>query len=191
MGGWNLSLDEVHEYAWQLNVFSKEECSKIIAYAKQQEAIKATTFDTKLSTIMRAKTNISWLSSTKEIDWVFQRLSSLVLHLNKNYFKFNLFGLNESLQFTHYYGKGACYKKHMDRGYNQPVRKLSVSIQLSEEDSYEGCDLLVHNGEKPYVAKKEIGSATVFPSYTLHEVTKLQQGERFALVTWVTGESFK
>ena len=92
---------------------------------------------------------------------------------------------------THYHKKGACYKKHVDRGHNRPVRKLSVSIQLTESSLYEGCNLLLYNEETPHICKREIGSATVFPSYTLHEVTELQQGERFALVTWVTGESFK
>jgi PKHD-type hydroxylase len=190
MSGWNLKLDEVHNYAWQFNVFSKEECSKIITYATQQDFQKAVTSKPEKSYI-RANTNVHWLSPKEEIAWVHQRLADLVLHVNEKYFKFNLFGLNESLQFTHYHKKGACYKKHVDRGYNGVVRKLSVSIQLTESSLYKGCDLLLYDSETPHICNREIGSATVFPSYTLHEVTELQQGERFALVTWVTGESFK
>ena len=71
------------------------------------------------------------------------------------------------------------------------VRKLSISVQLSDESSYDGCELHLLNDEHPHVAKKDLGSLTAFPSYTLHEVTSLEKGERFALVTWVTGESFK
>jgi len=190
VSGWNLNLDEVYSYAWQLNVFSKEECSKIITYATQQDFQKAVTVRPERN-YMRASTNVHWLHPKDEIAWVYERLASLVLNLNEKYFKFNIFGLNESLQFTHYHKKGACYRKHVDRGHNRPVRKLSVSIQLTESSLYEGCDLLLYNEETPYTCKRDIGSATVFPSYTLHEVTELQQGERFALVTWVTGESFK
>tara|TARA_R100000329_G_scaffold138152_1_gene119481 strand:+ start:82 stop:654 length:573 start_codon:yes stop_codon:yes gene_type:complete len=188
-GGWSLRLDEVSEYAWQLDVFSKEECSKIIKYGKKQKSEKATTFSKVLD--MRKNTNICWLSPDQEIDWVFQRLTSVILNLNEKYFKFNLFALNEPLQFTHYHRKGACYKKHVDKAYNQSVRKLSISVQLSDESSYDGCELHLHNDEHPHVAKKDLGSLTAFPSYTLHEVTSLKKGERFALVTWVTGEGFK
>tara|TARA_R100001086_G_C11724245_1_gene227797 strand:- start:24 stop:596 length:573 start_codon:yes stop_codon:yes gene_type:complete len=188
-GGWNLKLDEVHHSAWQFDVFSKKECLKIIEYAKKQKSQKAITDDNTPN--IRKYTNIYWLSQAQEINWVFEKITNVVLNLNEQFFKFNIFALNEPLQFTHYFKKGACYKKHVDRTYNRPVRKLSVSVQLTDSFSYKGCELLLHNETTPTKCKKEIGSLTIFPSYTLHEVTELQQGERFALVTWVTGNSFQ
>jgi hypothetical protein len=36
-----------------------------------------------------------------------------------------------------------------------------------------------------------IGTFTVFPSYTLHEVSPILDGARYSLVGWVNGPDFK
>ena len=44
--------------------------------------------------------------------------------------------------------------------------------------------------EEPTIAKRDIGSLTLYPSWTLHEVSELKKGERHSLVCWVTGKQF-
>lgn len=69
-------------------------------------------------------------------------------------------------------------------------RKLSISIQLSEEDDYEGGDLEFQNIEiKQNIRKK--GTLILFPSYELHRVTPVTRGVRKSLVLWVYGPRFK
>ena len=59
-------------------------------------------------------------------------------------------------------------------------RKLSFTLQLSDPSKYEGCNLNVDD----ICTSKQIGNTIIFDSGKLHEVTKLTDGERYALVCW-------
>ena len=125
------------------------------------------------------------------ISWVFQRITDIVLNLNDRYFQFDIFGLNEGLQFTNYKAPSDKYQKHVDKSFNIPVRKLSLSVQLTDPKEYKGGELYIYEDSKGTVMKKEQGTLVLFPSYTLHEVKPITKGERNSLVSWVTGKQFK
>jgi PKHD-type hydroxylase len=133
---------------------------------------------------------LCWLYSHDDLHWAFERITGIVVDLNQRFFNFDLFGLNEGLQFTNYKAPGGDYKKHIDRAVNFPVRKLSLSVQLTDPKKYEGGDLILHDSTNKAM-KKEQGTLILFPSYILHEVTPVTKGERNSLVTWVTGKQFK
>ena len=84
------------------------------------------------------------------------------------------------------YREGDYYNKHTDWSLTtNNLRKISVSVQLSDSEEYEGCDLLLHDGPYgPWAAHREARSITMFPSWTLHEVTKCTSGERWVAVAW-------
>ena len=188
---WNFETDQVNLYAFWKKAFSKKECQTIINIAKNKGLIKGTTLnDNKTKDVRDSK--ISWLYSSDNIDWVFRRVTDITLNLNKRFFKFNLFGINEGFQFTNYKAPSGKYGKHIDRAINIPVRKLSISIQLTNPKKYEGGELKLYNGKKEgSVMDKEQGTLIIFPSYILHEITPITKGERDSLVTWVTGKQFK
>ena len=71
------------------------------------------------------------------------------------------------------------------------VRKLSISIQLTDPTKYEGGDLNLYWSDDPVTMKNNKGSLFIFPSYMLHEVTPVTKGERNSLVCWVNGPQFK
>jgi PKHD-type hydroxylase len=186
---WNFEIDQVNLYAFWNNAFSKEECQKIINIAKDKGLIKGTTF--KESDIRDSK--ISWLYPADGIDWVFRRVTDITLNLNERFFKFDLFGLNEGFQFTNYEAPSGKYGKHVDRSMSMSVRKLSISIQLTNPEEYEGGELKLYDGDddEASVMDKTQGTLIIFPSYILHEVMPVTKGERNSLVTWVTGKQFK
>jgi PKHD-type hydroxylase len=184
---WNFELDNINLYAFWNNAFSKEECQKIINIAKDKGLIKGTTEEK--SNIRDSK--ISWLYPIDNMDWVFRRVTDITLNLNERFFKFDLFGLNEGFQFTNYESPSGKYGKHVDRGMNMPVRKLSISIQLTNPDEYEGGELYLYDADKGNLMDKTQGTLILFPSYVLHEVMPVTKGERNSLVTWVTGKQFK
>jgi PKHD-type hydroxylase len=186
---WNFEIDQIHLYAFWNNAFSKEECESIINIAKDKGLIKG---ETKGESDVR-DCKISWLYSNDDIDWAFRRVTDIVLNLNEKFFKFDLFGLNEGFQFTNYKAPSGKYGKHVDRGINTPVRKLSISIQLTEPKEYEGGELKLYDGDddEANVMDKAQGTLIMFPSYVLHEVMPVTKGERNSLVTWVTGKQFK
>jgi PKHD-type hydroxylase len=59
---------------------------------------------------------------------------------------------------------------------------------LSHPDDYDEGELELLAGPQPgFVAPKEVGTAILFPSYTLHRVTPVARGKRYALVIWCHG----
>jgi len=187
---WNFELDQTNFYAFWNNAFSKEECQTIINIAKDKGLVQGTTFnDNKTKDVRDSK--ISWLYSNDNMEWVFRRVTDITLNLNERFFKFDLFGLNEGFQFTNYEAPSGKYDKHVDRTINIPVRKLSISIQLTNPEEYEGGELYLYDDDKGTVMDKTQGTLIIFPSYVLHEVMPVTKGERNSLVTWVTGKQFK
>ena len=113
------------------------------------------------------------------------------MSLNSQFFKFDLFGLAEGMQFTKYTAPGGKYGTHIDRITGGLTRKLSFTLQLSDPADYVGGDLQLHLGDDPLKMNREQGYVAVFPSYVLHEVTPVTEGTRYSLVSWITGAPFK
>ena len=184
---WSFKLDKICSYAYWEKAFTPEECEKIIKIAKNKGLIKGVT---KSKTDVR-KSKITWLYASDDLDWVFRKITDIVLNLNERFFQFDLHGLNEGLQFTNYEAPSNKYGKHIDRSVNSLIRKLSLSIQLTDPKNYEGGELILYEEEKGTEMKKEQGTLVLFPSYMLHEVKPVTKGERNSLVAWVTGKQFK
>lgn len=190
---WPFKKDEVEPFAWMDNVFTKDECKKIIdlseKYIKQRGEIGYGS-TSKISNKVR-KSSINWIPGTPNNYWIYQRLTNICMQLNDKFFKFNLYGFGESLQLTHYKAPGGHYEKHVDRTYSGLVRKLSMSVQLSDPKKYKGGDLIIYEGDFARPTLRNQGSVIVFPSFMEHQVVKVTKGERYSLVGWVTGENFK
>ena len=184
---WNFYLDKVNSYAYWEKAFTKEECEKIIKIAKDKGLIKGTTNNKSDA----RSSQISWLYSSDDLSWVFRKITDIVLNLNDRFFQFDLHGLNEGLQFTNYKAPSDKYDKHIDRSLDFTIRKLSLSIQLTNPKEYKGGELFLYEDEKGTEMKKEQGTLILFPSYILHEVKPIIKGERNSLVSWVTGKQFK
>jgi PKHD-type hydroxylase len=188
-GGWTFMQDHVNAYAYWDGAFNSDECKQIIELGKALPQQRGTTFNQ--DTEYRAS-NVAWIYPSDESNWVFARIAQIVNNLNDNFFGFDLFGMVEGLQFTVYEGvEEGKYGKHTDVMFQGTVRKLSITVQLSDENSYEGGDLILHTGKDGYTNSKGQGRLLAFPSYTLHEVKPVTKGTRYSLVAWVTGKPFK
>lgn len=78
------------------------------------------------------------------------------------------------------------------------IRKLSVTINLTPEENYDGGNLKFDFGrhaENEQIHEAKVGRAQgtiiVFPSYTYHCVTPVTRGTRYSLVLWCSGRPFK
>lgn len=189
MSGWSLFPDSVENWVSADNVFTEDECKKIIADNEKYLEPASINIGMVDTTIRNSSTH--FLLPSEENAWVFGRLTDIINQVNKEFFNFDLSGMSEGLQFTKYTAPGGFYEKHIDRAMHKIVRKLSLTIQLSNPDDYEGGDLLLHLANKPIVMEKSLGKVIIFPSYTLHEVTPVTKGTRYSLVAWITGNPFK
>tara|TARA_R110000824_G_scaffold280776_1_gene468988 strand:+ start:2044 stop:2640 length:597 start_codon:yes stop_codon:yes gene_type:complete len=188
---WPFELDKIHDYAFWNNAFTPRECEQIIEIGSKKNLKKGTVIKSDKNLSHIRDSDLTWLYAADDMGWVFEKVTNIITKLNKKYFQFNLNGLGEGFQFTKYKSPQGKYEKHVDRAFDTPVRKLSLTIQLSDPSSYEGGELLLHQGSEPTIISKEQGYLCLFPSYTLHEVKPVLKNERFSLVGWVTGESFK
>lgn len=188
---WPFKLDELEDWAYTETIFSEEDCYKIIEQGKKAHLEKATVFDPNKDIDTIRDSYVSWLYPNVELQPYYRRLTDVITELNNRFFKFDLYGFIEGLQFTYYKAPGGFYGKHCDRGLNGLVRKLSFVIQLTDPSEYEGGELVLHLGADPTKIKKKRGYITVFPSYNLHEVTPVTKGERYSLVGWITGPAFR
>jgi PKHD-type hydroxylase len=188
---WAFKVDQQENWAFFKNAFSPEECKKIIEIGNGLDLFEAKVGNEVVKNENVRKSQIAWMTATKETEWIFRRLTDVVMGLNDQFFKFNLFGFLEGIQFTKYDAPNGSYGKHTDKVLYSHVRKLSITVQLSDPKDYEGGDLLFHFDDKPKAADKEIGKLFAFPSYTLHEVLPVSSGTRYSLVAWIAGEPFK
>lgn len=62
---------------------------------------------------------------------------------------------------------------------------LSVTLFLSDPDSYQGGELVIEDPYGLHEIKLEAGDAILYPSTRLHRVEPVTQGQRFAAVTWL------
>lgn len=139
------------------------------------------------------KNTVKWLNShDPSLSWIFEKLTNVVNDVNSKFFKFDLAYI-ESLQYTIYYDDSNFYDTHIDMMFGDIVshRKLSFSVQLDDENSYEGGNLEIIVGNEPIVAARNQGFVTFFPSYFPHKVTPVTKGCRRSLVGWVCGPRFK
>jgi PKHD-type hydroxylase len=73
-----------------------------------------------------------------------------------------------------------------------PFRKLSVTVQLSDPDEYDGGDLQFWTGgQYPISGPRGKGNVVIFPSFLLHRVTPVTTGTRKSFVLWLGGGHYK
>lgn len=185
--------DTVEYWSFNLDVFNESECEAIISVGKQKNLQKANVNKGQPQGIVDSKyrdSNICWLDET-ELGWVYDRLIPVVTQANEQFYKFDLYGFTEQLQFTEYAAPSGYYNYHMDKVFNAMPRKLSMVVQLTDENSYSGGDLQILTGDNPESLNRKRGTVLFFPSYMLHRVTPVTEGTRHSLVTWFSGPPFK
>lgn len=130
-----------------------------------------------------------WLYPSAETQFIRNLLDEMIRIANRE-FGYDIDTFREPLLHVTY-PVGGHFSWHTDTAYaSMATRKLSVSILLSEPDSYEGGHLEFCPGGALKNAT-EAGSAVVFPSYMAHRITPVTRGERVALVAWMHGREFR
>lgn len=188
-GCWPLRVDAVEDWAWRTGVFTDAELDSIIAMGTKKDLFKGMTGGAQSD--KNRNSFVQFLYPNDLTEWVFRRLTDVVNEMNEVFFGFDLNGFEQGLQFTRYTAPGQHYNWHIDRGRNTPVRKLSVSVQLSDPADYKGGQLQLKYGRQDVTVKRERGLVTLFPSYALHRVKPVTEGTRYSLVAWVSGPQFK
>ena len=185
------------EWCYFKEYFSAEQCQEIIDNALKLPAEdpvigKGGEFkvddDTRRSKLRWIRRREPWLD-------LFSKVDSLIARANNEHF-FVSYNYCNAFQFTEYdesyLGE---YTLHKDTflTFPGPHRKLSISVQLSAPDEYEGGDfefMDVGQPPKPINIRTQ-GTAIIFPSITYHKVTPVTKGKRYSLVGWYEGPEWR
>ena len=204
-------------YWWFGSAIPSRICDDIVKYGKSisdQMAVTGGFGNKKLSKkqIKDLKTkrdsNIVWMNDR----WIYKEIQPYVHQANANAGWNFQWDFSESCQFTKY-EKGQYYDWHCDswdKPYFKPenpqdpsngkIRKLSVTVSLSDPKDYKGGELEfdfrnLDPDKKPNIRKcNEIlpkGSLVVFPSHVWHRVCPVKKGSRYSLVIWNLGFPFR
>ena len=167
--------------------FRPEECDAVLALAAAVVPVPGEVIE-RSGPAARRRSEVRWLPHGPDTAWLYARIPLLASRLNDAHWGFALGGV-EAIQVARY-ADGAHYDWHVDLGPGMAsLRKLSVSIQLSAGDAYEGGALEFPDG--PETLGRGRGDAIVFPSFMHHRVAPVTAGERWSVVAWIVGPPFR
>ncbi|SCA56608.1 Oxidoreductase [Candidatus Terasakiella magnetica] len=173
-------------------VFSITECDQIIQLSKNDMQDTGLVNNQNVSDVRQS--SVHWIDEEKDSDWVLRKIMREVSDINNIHFDFNLTDFSELIQIANYQAiSGGHYDWHTDLGSSAIAsrRKLTLVVQLSHPDEYEGGLLEVNVGGNIHQASLRQGSAILFPSFVLHRVSPVTKGNRYSLACWVHGPTFR
>ena len=207
-----------HHYWYFKQVIPKRYCDAIINYASTKKHgialignnknSKNLNWNDKKNLFKHRKSNIVWLDEK----WIYNLIIPFVKKANINAnWNFDV-NIAEQCQFTKYH-EGQFYDWHCDsfaipygvdserqvgQEFYGKIRKLSVTLSLSNPNDYRGGELefcFTNNPkDRPITEEcKQIlpqGSLVVFPSFVYHRVKPVTWGNRYSLVIWNCGKPF-
>ena len=184
-------LNDFVEFLYFTDIFKADELETINNYWDQEQIEKAgLEGEIEYEDSLR-KSSVMGINAEEEYQWLFDRLTMLVHHANGQRYGFTVNGFYEPLQLAEY-GEGDFFDWHLDFGPGAASnRKFSITIQLSDEEAYEGGDLQFQINNKFIDAPRKKGTVVLFPSFVIHRVTPITKETRRSLVGWVSGPPFR
>jgi PKHD-type hydroxylase len=185
---------DMTEFYWFKEGFSKSEIDVILENMQSlpfQEALVASGSEGDDLHQVR-KSEIKWIPQNPHFKWIYDRLAKLIIEANETLWQFDLSGILDNIQFTVYHEGGGHYDWHLDIGPRElSWRKISLTIQMSEDEDYQGGELEFMRGPNAIKAPRGKGVVVIFPSYLLHRVSPVTKGTRKSMVLWVGGGRYK
>lgn len=198
--------NDPQQWYWFKSALTKEEVNKIIMLASELPIERATTIGSNGEVVEENDPNgvrssmVKWIPQNRDWSWLYQRLMDMAAEANDALWKFDLVSAPENIQYTEYYAhENGHYDWHQDIGPGDlgSKRKVSITIQLSESDEYEGGELQITSGGDTsndwgaQTCPRGGGVAVLFPSYMMHRVSPVTKGTRRSLVLWVGGSHYR
>lgn len=188
---------DIQNYYYYLTGFSPEELEKVYKdVAKLPFKVASTGQEEGPADKTIRSSSIKWIPKTNDWQWLYTKLFNMAMEANHTLWHFDLFTALDCIQYTEYYAtEGGHYNWHQDIGPGpMSKRKISITVQLSDSDEYEGGDLEIFKGGDPNFADKAPrgkGVVFIFPSFMMHRVTPVTKGTRRSFVLWVGGTHYK
>lgn len=137
--------------------------------------------------------DIAYIQPNEKSHWLYDLLFPIALEANQMYYGFDIDIVTDPIHYVIYPEDGGHLDWHMDNGaHGTNRRKLAMTVQLSDYNSYEGGDFQIWGGGQEFLTlPREKGDIVVFPTFLLHRVTPITKGIRKCLVFWTGGRPFR
>ncbi len=176
----------MEKYLTIQNVFTPTECQQIIAQGKSKSFLQAEMRDLKTGGIIVNENSrkCQWRPiPPSELEFIYHRMCAVAQDAAKQ------FGLtlentfDETIKIIDYKPGDHMFHWHYDHG-DEPsnymyYRTLSISICLQEAE--QGGEIQIYEG-KEIPLKQPAGTALVFPSTLMHNVSQVMKGERISVL---------
>ena len=196
--------NDPQQWYWFADALSKQEVDRVIKMANALPQVRATTIGddgNETAPTENRSSMVKWIPQNSEWAWLYERLTELAVEANYETWGFDLVSAPENIQYTEYYAsEDGHYDWHQDIGAGElpSKRKVSITLQLSDSDEYEGGELQLTGGGdgagglvESTTLPRGKGVGVLFPSYMMHRVSKVTKGTRKSLVLWVGGAHYR
>jgi PKHD-type hydroxylase len=128
------------------------------------------------------------LPSNNRTKPLYQILWDTAVDATTRHYGLTLSGITRMPHYVEYHAGRGHFHWHNDYSHEsiESPRKLTVIIQLSKADEYEGGELEVF-GAITSKAPRQRGSVICLPSFVPHRVTPVTRGVRRIIVAWIAG----
>jgi predicted 2-oxoglutarate/Fe(II)-dependent dioxygenase YbiX len=138
------------------------------------------------------RSRVAFLGTEPKYRWLYERVWAAAQECNRLFFNVDISTVEANIQLARYDGADqGFYDWHTDFAGFRPLRKISVSIQLSRPEDYDGGDLELSFANRPEPMDRTKGAFIAFPSFVLHRVTPVTRGTRWSLVAWILGNRWR
>jgi len=187
--GLNLPSQELQQWVYT-DILTKEACDSLIKLYTKKEITKELPYiggnntqnvDTNIRNVERVV-----LPTYKDIGG---RLAAAGFAANYSAWKFDITHANQA-EFL-IYPAGGRYTSHVDTflAHGDECRKLTVLAFLN--DDFKGGRFYLQNEHEKYYPPQSKGTVLVFPSFIMHGVEDVEEGNRYSVVCWMVGKFFK
>jgi len=186
--------NDPQNYYWYSQGFSQAELHRIYQELETVPFQAATILGALDTPKSIRSSRVKWIPKDPQWDWLYKKLMEMAQVANQALWNFDLTSVDEHIQYTEYLAEEmGHYTWHQDIGPGSAsLRKISLTVQLSAPDEYEGGELQVWQGADHIIsAERGAGVVFIFPSYMMHRVTPITKGIRRSFVLWVGGQHYR
>jgi len=186
--GLNLPQEELRYRVFQ-DVLTPEACDMLIKLYISDKTVKHQPFigggeqhvDKSIRNVERVM-----LPTYKDIGG---RLAAVGLSANHAAWQFDITHANQA-EFL-IYPAGGRYQAHVDTflKHGDECRKLTVLAFLN--DDFKGGKFFIQDGQNKHYPPQTKGTILVFPSFIMHGVEDIEEGQRCSVVCWMVGKFFR
>jgi predicted 2-oxoglutarate/Fe(II)-dependent dioxygenase YbiX len=169
-------------------LFTKEECEYLLSEHSGWDKC----------VVISNQSGIMYISSRRNsskagpIPWSKKATDIILPKLNK---LFGITSLPREGNWALRYNEGEYFTKHHDSGTGFFDRVLSISVQLTDENEYEGGELVLYPNketiEETVVSNRTQGNIIAYKPEIWHEAKPVTKGTRYSLILFLRPENYE